>query len=163
AASKFFPCRARRAGGRRRRRRCGRWRRGEASRRRRRGRAPFRAGRGAPRRDASRSRRTSGEALIARCDSGGEKPRFHLLVFPAMQLDLTTSVARGASTRRVAFLREAANPSDGAPTSVRAALARAVKAASFRGRSKELALVSDRDGPWILVGLGKDAVSPGKL
>jgi len=80
-----------------------------------------------------------------------------------MLLDLTTSIPRGASTRRVALLREAANPSANAPASVRAALARAVRAAGFRGRAKELALVSDRDGPWILVGLGKDPVSPGKL
>jgi leucyl aminopeptidase len=80
-----------------------------------------------------------------------------------MQIDLATSLPRGAAVRRVAFLPEASDPAAGAPASVRATLARACKATAFRGKSKEIASSAAREGPWILVGLGKGPASTGKI
>ena len=53
-----------------------------------------------------------------------------------MQLDVTSSLPRGAA-RKVAFLLESSDPAAGAPREVRAALARACRAAGFRGTEKE--------------------------
>ncbi|MGH9367806.1 MAG: leucyl aminopeptidase [Thermoanaerobaculia bacterium] len=80
-----------------------------------------------------------------------------------MQLDLATSLPRGAALRRIAFLPEAADPSAGSPDRVRAELSRACRAAGFRGKEKQITMVAGRDGPWILVGLGKAPLPAGRL
>lgn len=80
-----------------------------------------------------------------------------------MQLDFTTSLPRGAAVARIAFLHEAADPAGGLPARVRAALSRACRAAGFRGKRKEIAVAAGKDGPWILVGLGKPPATAGIL
>jgi leucyl aminopeptidase len=80
-----------------------------------------------------------------------------------MQIDVTTSLPRGAAVRRVAFLHEAADPARGSPARTRAALSRACRGASFRGKEKEVATAVGQDGAWILVGLGKPPSATGRL
>jgi leucyl aminopeptidase len=90
-------------------------------------------------------------------------PAVRLLLFAAMQLDVTTALPRGASVRRVAFLHEAADPAAGSPARFRTALSRACRAAAFRGKEKEITTAAGRDGAWILVGLGKAPAGSGRL
>ena len=63
----------------------------------------------------------------------------------------------------IAFLHEAADPSSGAPDSVRAAVGNACRAAGFRGREKESSGALTVRGGWLLVGLGKPSAPFGKL
>jgi leucyl aminopeptidase len=76
-----------------------------------------------------------------------------------MRLRLSDSVPRERGARRIAFLHETRDPAAGAPSSVRAAVRAAAKAASFRGKDRELAA---EDG-WVLCGLGKTPATPARL
>ncbi len=80
-----------------------------------------------------------------------------------MQLDISSSVPRGAGIRRVALLMETGGPAAGALPAAGAALARACRSAGFRGKEKEITIAAGKDGPWILVGLGKAPATPGRL
>ncbi len=80
-----------------------------------------------------------------------------------MQIDLTTSLPRGAAVRRVGFLFEGGDRAAATPVAARASLSRACKAAGFRGKEKETATFAGKDGVWILVGLGKAPASSGRL
>jgi len=80
-----------------------------------------------------------------------------------MQIDLVSAVPRGAGVRAIAILHEGAAPAAGAPARIRAALARACRAAGFRGSEKETAVSAGREGTWILVGAGKPPAGVGRL
>ncbi len=79
---------------------------------------------------------------------------FCLLLFPAMRLEISYSAPPSRRDRRIAFLHQAADPSSGAPASVRAELKEACRAASFGGRKKEVTGALTPRGGWVLVGLG---------
>jgi leucyl aminopeptidase len=89
--------------------------------------------------------------------------RSPLLVFAAMQLDISTSLPRGAALRRIAFLHESADRTGASQGPAGTALSRARRAAGFRGKEKEIASVVLKDGPWLFVGLGKAPASAGRL
>ncbi len=76
-----------------------------------------------------------------------------------MRLRLSDTVPRARGARRIAFLHEGRDPGAGAPSPVRAAVRAAARAASFRGKDRELAA---EDG-WVLCGLGKAPVTPARL
>ncbi|MGH9365437.1 MAG: leucyl aminopeptidase family protein [Thermoanaerobaculia bacterium] len=76
-----------------------------------------------------------------------------------MNIEMAGKPARSGYARRIAFLREAADPAKGAPASVRGELRQACRAAAFGGREKETAGV----GGWTLYGLGKAAEPFSKL
>jgi leucyl aminopeptidase len=78
-----------------------------------------------------------------------------------MRIRLTDSPPRGAAFTRVAFLHEGRDPAAGVPGPVRASLRSAVKAAAFRGRSRERVPAGAQG--WALYGLGKAPVSPAGL
>ncbi len=78
-----------------------------------------------------------------------------------MRIRLTDSPPRGAAFTRVAFLHEGRDPAAGVPAPLRASLRSAVKAAAFRGHSRER--VSAGIQGWALYGLGKTPVSPAGL
>jgi leucyl aminopeptidase len=79
-----------------------------------------------------------------------------------MQIDVASTLPRGAAVRRVAFLHEASDPAAGSPASVGTQLSQASRSAGFRGKEGEVATVPDRDGGWVLVGLGKAPTSIGR-
>src|SRR5215470_5360937 len=76
-----------------------------------------------------------------------------------MKLEVASSPARGAWSRRIAFLHEAADPGKGGPAAVRAELSRACRSAGFRGLERETA----GEGGWTLVGLGPAPTPLSKL
>jgi leucyl aminopeptidase len=79
-----------------------------------------------------------------------------------MKIRLSDSVPGSASLLRIAFLHEGRDPASAAPAAVRKSLASAVKAAGFRGTSKETAGPRGADG-WMLYGLGPAPASAAQM
>src|SRR5262245_14245618 len=77
-----------------------------------------------------------------------------------MRIRLTDSPPRGAAFTRVAFLHDGRDPGAGVPAALRASLRSAVKAAAFRGRTRQRVPAA---AGWALYGLGKAPVSPAAL
>ena len=75
-------------------------------------------------------------------------------MLPVMRLEVRDSAPKSLRDLRVAFLHQGADPSAGAPAAVRGELREACRAASFRGRNKEIAGALTSRGGWVLVGLG---------
>jgi leucyl aminopeptidase len=80
-----------------------------------------------------------------------------------MRLEVRDSPPPSGKSLRIAFLHESADPSEGAPASVRAELSEACRVAAFGGRSKEIAGTLTARGGWVLVGLGPAGGPLGKL
>jgi leucyl aminopeptidase len=71
-----------------------------------------------------------------------------------MRLEVRDSAPASGRNLCVAFLHQAADPSTGAPASVREELREACRASAFGGRRKEVAGALTPRGGWVLVGLG---------
>lgn len=80
-----------------------------------------------------------------------------------MQLEVRDRPPRSPRHFGLAFFFESRNPDAGAPRSVRASIAEACRAVSFRGREKEVAGAVTPRGGWTLVGLGGKPALLGKL
>ena len=80
-----------------------------------------------------------------------------------MRIELATSVPRSASLWRVAFLHESRDPARGVPPPLADSIRTAAATAGFRGRDRETAAASGRDGAWLLVGLGRAPASLARL
>jgi len=76
-----------------------------------------------------------------------------------MRLRLSDTVPRAGHARRIVFLHEGKDPAAGAPASIRTAVRAAARAASFRGKDREVAA---EDG-WVLCGLGPAPATPARL
>ncbi|MFN2385587.1 MAG: leucyl aminopeptidase [Thermoanaerobaculia bacterium] len=80
-----------------------------------------------------------------------------------MRIRVRSTPPKSGPIRSVAFLPETKNPAQGAPASVRAAVAKAVAAIDFRGRDKETGSAITARGGWTLIGLGKPPATLGRL
>ncbi len=80
-----------------------------------------------------------------------------------MRLEISKSVHRSASLWRVAFLHEGRDPGRGVPRPLVDSIRAAARNAGFRGRDRETAAASGRDGAWLLVGLGRAPESLARL
>jgi leucyl aminopeptidase len=72
-----------------------------------------------------------------------------------MHIRIADSAPRAGGVRRVALLHERRDPSAGVPKTLRASIARAVRASGFGGREGEAAGAASPGGDWVLHGLGK--------
>ncbi len=80
-----------------------------------------------------------------------------------MRLEVRDSAPPPGKSLCIAFLHESADPSAGAPASVRAELSEACRVCAFRGRDKEVAGALTARGGWVLVGLGRAGSPLGKI
>ena len=80
-----------------------------------------------------------------------------------MRLQIAKSVPRSASFWRVAFLHEGADAGRGIPGALAGSIRDAARRAGFRGRDRETAAATARDGSWLLVGLGRAPASLARL
>jgi len=80
-----------------------------------------------------------------------------------VRLEIAKSVPRSASLWRVAFVHEGRDPGRGVPGPLADSIRAAARNAGFRGRDRETAAASARDGAWLLVGLGRAPASLARL
>jgi len=80
-----------------------------------------------------------------------------------VRLEIAKSVSRSASLWRVAFLHEGRDPGRDVPRPLADSIRVAARNAGFRGRDREIAAASGRDGAWLLIGLGPAPASLARL